>query len=254
MGRIITPIPFSRVRKLEFPELVNGVVSIVGKYDPAALHIEGMYNLLLEAQPQVSNLKVIYKKHPESAVLKGLRLKRKDLLMGIQNHVKGLAKARVASMTDEIDRVLPFAEKYFSNILNDNSKTATERIKQMFLDLEADAGLKAAVTKVGLGIYLDELDSLQQSFRNSIVKRRATAATEARPQTKQVKSDVGVALSDLVDAIELAYKEFPAVNYMPMVNEINKLFNEYLSDIKARSTRNKNGAASTDKTDTSTAA
>ena len=251
---MITPIPFSRVRKLEFPELVNGVVTIVGKSDPAALHIEGMYNLLLEAQPQVSSLEVVYKKHPESAILRSLRIKRKDLLMGIQNHVKGLAKARVASMEAELDLVLPFIEKYLGDIVADNSKTATEKIKQMFLKLEGDTSLKAAVTKVGLDIYFNELSTLQQSFDHSITKRRAAVAAIARPHTRKIKSDLGVALSDLVDAIELAYKEFPALNYMPMVNEINKLFNEYLSDIKARSTRNKNGAISTDKTDSTTAA
>ena len=246
MSKIITPIPFSRVPKLEFPELVNDFVAIVGKYDPAALHIDGMYNLLLEAQPQVSSLEVIYKKHPESEVVNALRIKRRDLLQAILAQAKSLSKANVASQAADLVLVLPFVEKYFGNIVSENSKTTTERIKQMSLVLESDSLLKAAITRVGLELYLNELKNLQQELEQSISKRRAAVAALPRSKTREVKTDLGVALSDVVEAIELAIKEFPALDYMPMVNEINKLFNEYLSDIKARATRSKNGAVSPD--------
>lgn len=246
MSKNITLIPFSRVPKLEFPELVNGFVAIVGKYDPAALHIDGVYNLLLEAQPQVSSLEVIYKKHPESVVVENLRKKRIDLLQAILSQTRSLTRANVASQAADLALVLPFVDKYFSSIVRANSKTTTERVKQMFQTLESDSVLKAAAKRLGLELYLNELSTLQQELEQAISNRRADLAALPASKTKQVKADLGEVISDMVEAIELAIKQFPTLDYMPMVNEINKLFNEYLSDIKARSTRSKNNTTTPD--------
>ncbi|HET7732230.1 MAG TPA: hypothetical protein VFK73_00230, partial [Paludibacter sp.] len=88
MGKIITPISLTKVPKLEFPELVNNVTDIVREHNPATMHIEDQYNLLLEVKPQLSSLVVVNKKHPETKVLDGLRVKRKDVLQGLVRQIK----------------------------------------------------------------------------------------------------------------------------------------------------------------------
>lgn len=240
MSKIITPISYSRVPKLEFPELVNSVKTIVGKYDPAALHIDGMYNLLLEAMPQLSNLKVVYTKQPETAVLATQRKNRKNLLGAVLTQTNALSRSNVASLSADMELVLPFIEKYFSYITSDNTKTATERIKQMFVTLDANAELGTAVTALGLKVYLDELRTLQTSFDQTFSHRLEANSARQRMNTKQIKTNVSTALSDLVNAIELARKEYPELDYLTMANEINELFVGYQSQIKARATRNKN--------------
>lgn len=240
MGKIITPVPFSRVQKLEFPDLVNGVVSIVEGHNPATMHIEDQYNLLLEVQPQVSSLVVVNKKHPETKVLDGLRARRKNVLLAVMRQTKALAKANLESQTVQLRLVTPFVNTYWNDINTYNSKTITERLKQMLLAIEADSSLKAAFTALGLMIFIDELTTIQSNIKLSTEKRRKSRSTLPKMRTQEVKSVVGVALADMIEAIELARKAHPELDYMPMINEINVLLTSYQSDIKARVTRNKN--------------
>lgn len=240
MSKIITPISFTKVPKLEFRQLVDGTIEIVAKNSPAALHIEGIFNLLLEVQPQLSKLVVVYKKNELTPVVQNLRTKRRDMLSSILKMSTSLTKANLSSMTNELTIVLPFIDKYFKNILGDRTRIANERIKQMFLVLESDEILKTALTKVGLNVFLDELKTLDQSLQNSINSRISSSSKLPRMNTRKIKTTVSIAMSDLVNAIELAHKEHSEIDYMPMVNEINKLFREYSTYIKSSKTRSRN--------------
>ncbi|HRZ97611.1 MAG TPA: DUF6261 family protein [Paludibacter sp.] len=254
MSKIITPISFTKVPKLEFRQLVNRTIEVVAKYDPAALYVEGIYNLLLEAQPQLSKLQVVYRKHELTPDIQNLRVKRKDLFASIINMEKSMSKAKLSSMQEELLIVLPFVNKYFKNILGDKTWKANERIEQMFAMLESDSALKAAVTKVGLNVYLEELKTVDQKLQVSINNRISTSSKRPRMFTRTIKTTVSVAMTDLVNAIELAYKEHPEVDYMPVVNEINKLFKEFLVNIKSTATRNKNSVKTADEGQTTSAA
>ncbi len=240
MGKIITHISFSKVPKLEFPDLINGVADIVQAHNPAEMHIADQYNLLLEVKPQLSSLIVVNKKHPETGVLNDLRAKRKNVLLGLVRQIKSLAKPQLASQTPHLELVTPFVKTFWSHLLSYNDKTISERLKQMFSALETDAALSAAFTALGLNVLIDELKTLEAEIVASKSKRRKSASEQPKMRTREVKSEVGEALADLLKAIELAGKAHPELDYKPMVNEINVLLSSYQSDLKARATRNKN--------------
>jgi hypothetical protein len=240
MGKIITPISLTKVPKLEFPDLVNGVADIVREYNPATMHIEDQYNLLLEVKPQLSSLVVVNKKNPETKILVGLRAKRKDVLLGLVRQTKSLAKPKLALQAPDLDLVIPFVNTYWADLISYNEKTISECLKQMFSAIEADADLRAAFTALGLNVLIDELKTLQASIVASINKQRKSTSEVPKMRTREVKSEVSEALTDLLKAIELAGKAHPELGYKPMVNEINVVLTSYQSDLKARATRNKN--------------
>src|SRR5665647_73237 len=153
MAKKITTVALSRIPKLEFPELINSVVEIVDKYDSAIYHIEGSHNLLLEVQPQLSNLEVVYTKSAETVELASLRNKRKYLLMAILNQSKAMKNTSISALSAQVKLVQPFVEKYFRGIIADNTRKRSERINQMFVSMEADVTLKAALSTVGLLVY-----------------------------------------------------------------------------------------------------
>ena len=240
MGKIFTPVSFTRVRKLEFPDLVNGVVDIVDGYNPETMHIADTYNLLLEAKPQLSSLVVINKKHPETKVLDSLRLRRKNILQSLVRQTKAKVTANLDSQKTYLELVEPFVLNYWGDLISFSNKTVAERLKQMLMVLESDTTLKVAFTALGLTILTDELKPIQAGIVASSDKRRKSNSKLPKMQTRKVKATVGQALSDLLDAISLAKKAHPELDYMPMVNEINVLLVSYQSEIKARSTRSKN--------------
>lgn len=242
MNKEIIPIPFSRVRKLEFPDLVNCVVEIVGRYNPAMMHIEGQYNLLLEALPQLSNLVVVNKKHPESDAIEKLRIRRKDVLLALVKQIKAQVKANLASQADRVVLAAQFVDTYWGDINSYNNKAITERLKQMLNALASTVEMKMAFDVLGLTVFTNELQDIQSQLHSRSESRKKSQSAIPKMKTKETKSYLGGLLSDLIDAIELARKANPGIDYMAMVNEINVLLVSYQTDIKGRATRTKNAA------------
>jgi cell division protein ZapA (FtsZ GTPase activity inhibitor) len=253
MNKVIIPVPFSRVRKLEFPDLFNGVVEIVGRYNPSAMHVEGTYNLLLGAMPQLSSLVVVTKKHPESKVIENLRVRRKNVLLAIVNQTKALVRANLPSQAQHVTLVAQFVDTYWSDINSYNNKTITERLKQMLITLSVTLEVKSAFDLLGLSAFTNELQDIQSQLHISTEARKKSKSSIPKMKTREVKSHLGDLLSDLLDAIELARKANPNLDYMPIVNEINVFLSSYQADIKGRATRSKNAAVATAPTALATA-
>jgi hypothetical protein len=242
MRKVFYLFPFMRIPKLEYPQFVNDIIAITEKYHPESFYINGLFGKLKEVQPSLKNLEVVYKKEPNTAVLKELRFKRENLLIAILAQIKAVSKAGVPSMSEQLKLVLPFTEKYFGRIMSNNTKIRSERINQMFAALDADTLLQTAMNSVGLGVYLNELRPLQLSMENTQNERRAKKSARPKMKTKEVKEKVTTALTNFLRSIELSIIEHPEVDYMPLVNEINDLLLSTKTELKARETRNKTAA------------
>ena len=240
---MITPLTLSRIPKLEFPRLVKGFFEVMDKYGPDDHHVRGIYNLLDEKKSLLGSLKYKYTKLPQTDELRVLREKRKDVLKAIQKQKQSMIDANIASMASNMKLIIPFLNEYFGNILASSTEGRTTRIEQMFVALDANVELKAALTAVGLTVYIEELRTVQQQINLKIVERRTHVSELPKMVTKQVKAELTVAITDLRNAIELAAKEHPEVDYLPLVNEINALFVPFQAKIKSQNTRRKTAVA-----------
>ena len=242
MKKIFIWFPFMRIPKLEYPQFINGVIVITEKYHPESLYINPLFLKLKESQPLLKHLEVVYKKEPNTNVLKELRLRRKNLLIAILAQTKAASKAGVTSMNEQLKLVLPFTEKYFRKIVSNNTKTSSERINQMFAALDGDIKLQEATAILGFGVYLNELRPLQLTIENTQNERRTQKSARPKMKTKEVKEEVTTTLSNYLRSVELAIIEHPEVDYMPLVNEINDLLLSTKTQMKAHETRNKTAA------------
>ncbi|MEI8087793.1 MAG: DUF6261 family protein [Paludibacter sp.] len=242
MGNTITPVSFTRIPKDEFSGVVNELTRILSKYDLAAMHVDDINKLLLEQTPQLSNLVVTSRKHPITKLMDVQRERRYEVLEGVLQHNQSLVKANLSSQSEQLYLVDPFIEKYWAKLKRFSGKTITERLKLMLLELEPASSLKQATTELGFLAFFDELRMIQAGLLVNHDLRRESKSEMPKAQTKQVKSDLSVALSDLMKAIELARKSHPEVDYNPLVSEINVLFVSYQAEIKSRVTRRKTTA------------
>ena len=243
MSKKIISLSLSRIPKLDFPGVVKGLFEILEKYGPGAYFLQGVYNLLHKKKALVSNLRQKYSKISQTDDLKVLRVKRKDVLKAIQRQKLSMMDANIASMADDLKLVLPFLNEYFGNILANNPESRTTRIENMFSAMDGSVELKAALAAVGLTVYLEELRVTQNLIDLKIVERREEVSAMPKMITNQVKADFTEAITDLRNAIEIAVKEHPEVDYMPMVNEINALFMPFQVKIKSQNTRRKTAIA-----------
>ena len=239
--RKIVQVPFSKVQKLAFPELVNTVVSIVSKHNPDASYIRAYYDFLLEAQTLNNKLSAANRNTEESKALVEFKQKRNRVLSAIIGDAKNRKRVNLPAYTNDQIIVSLFVEGYIGKIQSNVSKIKTERIKQMFAELNGNTELQQAVQNVGLTAYTDELRSIQLNIDSNTAKDIEQKAIRPKLQdTTAAMTKMRLALRNLLGAIEFGVYAHPDMDYTPLINEPNELLVEYRSEIKVKITRTKN--------------
>ncbi|MFZ4455777.1 MAG: DUF6261 family protein [Bacteroidales bacterium] len=255
MRKFITYVSFARLANLEFMRLVMKLVHVVAKHDPAALKIEGVYNLLVALLPKLKTLQVKSSKHPNSTELKVLRLKRRSLLVVITGKMRLLPKAQVDVLSAPSALVLPLLEKYLKNIVADKLNTQSEKINELFDELNGNAAVNAALATLGLKPYFDELKAIQSSIEQTgDAQLENKSVKKLKVLNHEIRAELYDAMTDLFNAIEIAKKENKELDYTALISEVNELLKPYQTDIKSRSTRSKNALLAADKSDAEIAA
>lgn len=243
----IIQVPFSKVQKLAFPELVNTVVSIVSKHNPDAFYIRTYYDFLLEAQTLNTKLSAANRNTEESKALIELKLKRNRVLSAIIGETKNRKRVNLPAYTNDQTIVSLFIEGFIGNIQSNVSKIKTERIKQLFAEMDGNNALQQAIQNVGLMAYMNELRNIQLSIDTNTTKDiEQKAARPKLQETTAVITKMRLALRNLLGAIEFGVYAYPNMDYSSLINELNELLVKYSSEIKAKTTRSKN-AVKTDK-------
>ena len=236
MSKEITPVPFSKVPVLEYPELVNTTVGIVDRYGAETMFVKATHDALKARVPQLSLLNVKPKKHPESEMIKSLQEKRKSILRAFVKQTRTLRRAGLASHTVEMVLVSLCVEKYWAGFYGFNLKTINAMTVHMFAEIQSTPALKTAFDVVGLGAHVQELKTVEANLNAAKTDLSTIKGLILKANSKQIMMEVSETMNDLVSAIELARKAHPEVNYTPMITELNRLFTSYQSEIKTHST------------------
>ena len=248
MRKFITYVSFARVVNLEFMRLVMKLVQVVAKHNPATLKIEGVYNLLVAELPKLTSLQVKSGKHPNSTELKVLRLKRRNLLVVITGKVRLLPKAQVDALNASAALVVPLLEKYLKNIVADKLNTQSEKVNELLDELDGNAAMNTALATLGLKVYIDELKTLQAAIEQQGDSQVAKKSVKKlKVETRIIRAEVSDAVSDLLNAIEIAQKENKELDYTALISEVNELLKPHQADIKTRNTRSKNALLAAEK-------
>lgn len=222
---------------------MNAVLAIVEKHDPTALFIVGMYNLLLELKPLLDILTVKYDGYPVTKEFVKQRALRNKLLSAILSHITAIEKAEVASTAQHASLAVPYLKRYLKGITVANSTVKTGKVDQLLISLEENAEIKTALTALGTTAYIDELSSCQQIINQGESHRREILSVRTNFNSKNAQVKIAYAISNLLNAIELARVEHTDIDYMPLINELNVLLSSKQTMIKSRITRSKNSEA-----------
>ena len=241
---VIAKLQCSLLHKEEIPGLVNDVIVLMTKHNPTVYHIESMFNMLKEIQPELKNLNSDIRKYPRKEELNELQLQRKDLLVGFSSHYRGLLKAKMATQSEWIRLVNPVLERYLNDSLNGTKKLKREYIGQLEKAMEQDAVMHAAFVGLGLDVYITELKAVQSKIDLLIDNRTEYLSNLPISNTKRMKNVAGTALNNLFSAIHLATLEHSDLDYNPMILELNRLLTMYNSEIKLRATIKKHARLS----------
>ena len=242
MKKYILNFSFLKIRKQEFPAIVDGVVEIVQKYNPKTLFIEGMFNLLVELQTSLSVLTEKSVSHPLTKVLNAQRKRRKELISAIVMQGTAVEKAAVASQANAVSLIIPIINRHLSNLSRENLKVIHQEVSNFLSEFKTNDAMIAAATTMGVKVYIDELKALETTMAVNVTSRRESKSPVRSINKLQVKTNITDGLARLLNSIELVRVEHPEVDYMPLIDELNEFLAPYQVLVKSRATRTKNAA------------
>ena len=242
MKKIIFIFSFLKIRKQEFPEVINGTIEIVAKHDPVALLIQGMFSLLLVLQSKLPLLTEKTVSHPLTKVLKKQHKRMKELASSISMQGVAVEKAAVDSQSEAVELIIPAIRMHLLNLSRENTKASYQQVNNFLLKLDTNDDLVSAATVIGISASVDEIKSVVESIKVNKKKRRETKAPSKNVNKVQIKADIKDAFYRLLNSIELARVEHSTIDYAPLINELNVFLIPYQSMIRSRKTATKTAA------------
>ena len=226
----------NRVSKEELPGLINGVVKLLDKHDPEKYFVNNRYKELQELVPDLGELNAVSRKSSITDSLVDQYIYRDKLLYTMFTNYKSIQRAKVVSQVEDLQLVKLLLEDFLVKAQKGVTEKKAEFIGQMTKTMSNNIKLNAALSSLGLAVYMSELSSVQASISLNIEDRSAYLGNLPRQMTKTAKVNSGATLQNLFSGLKLAMLDHPELDFSPLINEMNQLIIMYKSRIKSRET------------------
>ena len=240
-------IPFSRLLKLEIPQLAKGVLDIVERHDPENLLIETAFNNFNLLKPEIESLIVRYGPHPITEKLEPLRQKRILYATAISFQVKGLVKGYINGTDNDVMVAKSAVNRYLNNLSANNEEIINERLDQFLNEINTNADLQNAMDVLGFTSFIDDLTSVSNQVKELLAVRNASISERPKGVLAVSSKAIRDGLKELFIRINFAKKDNKTLNYNPLISELNEKLIRFHGLIQMRETilrTNQNAASS----------
>lgn len=212
---------FTRLRKSEFRSTFGELISIAEKHDPEALHIEAALSRMKDALREVEKLEIPERKNPMTLALNDARDKRNKLVMYMfaqtRTHLNGTNEAMKAAA----EVFMPFIKRILDDFKRMDYSTQDTHENLFFIELDATAALRNAAGTLGLMTTIESLRQTGETVRETYQLKREITSERLKMKTDEIKKRLSVMMIDFLTYIELVSADYPALNYTPLINELN---------------------------------
>ena len=236
-------IPWSKMLKLELPEFADRLIELVERYNPEALKIKEMYDLLKLEQSNVNKLVVVDGPHPLTGELLDFRGIRSLYINKIELHLKLVIKKDTSNTSKAVKLVKIEVNRFLGDLRScKNYQTVSRMITQFIAEVNTNGALQTALESLQFMEHIDNLSSAHNSIQELIVERSRSKSERPIEKTSELVDSVLTATKDFIKQIEIAPKKNPLLDYAPLYNELNVLFIEFRDIINKRVLNNKKKA------------
>ena len=235
----IKNVPYSKLLKLELPELANYVIGIVEKHNPEELLIEEVYDLLVKEKPQILLLKVRAGVHPLTLKLKPARQELMLRVRAIKFQLSVASQMQTDTTREFVSTVQLAVNDHLMNLKGRKNEDVINQKIEQFLNLHnTSAELQTAVESLNFTSLIDDLQSAHTVVKELWGERLALTSLRSKESTKNISKLVTGALDDLYKELEVAQLKNPLLDYKPLFNELNDLLKHYRYRINLRAAYN----------------
>ena len=224
-------------------ELIPISGKLVERYNPEALKIKEMYDLLKLEQSNVNKLVVVDGPHPLTGELLDFRGIRSLYINKIELHLKLVIKKDTSNTSKAVKLVKIEVNRFLGDLRScKNYQTVSRMITQFIAEVNTNGALQTALESLQFMEHIDNLSSAHNSIQELIVERSRSKSERPIEKTSELVDSVLTATKDFIKQIEIAPKKNPLLDYAPLYNELNVLFIEFRDIINKRVLNNKKKA------------
>ena len=239
----IKKISFSKLYKLEVPALLGQIIETIEKYNPEALRLIDIYDLLLQQNENAEILTVPYGKHSLTKKLSDLHKKRVKYAALITMQMRALKKADFEDTQHWVE-VAERAVKINLTYLGQKRQfEVRDKINNFFSCLEKEVEVEEALNALGLQPYLKELE--KTNMEHDLLMTKKQKEIRSRPkgeESRMVERESQYTMRLFLDILESQQRAFKHLNYEPLANELNGIMTRFSKMIKSRAAVNKRRA------------
>jgi hypothetical protein len=239
----IIRVNYQNLRNNEFPTAYDQFITICEKHDMTAFHLDKSYDELVSYRSELTSLKVYLRKNEKLEHVGKLDHER-DLLINVTLHV-------VKAYSDaDLQEINPHWEILDALLIRHNAKTIaadsrsaeTERLKKLETDVNASVNIQNALWALGLTPVVGRLFAANHEYDALFKEYIAEKGAEQHINIPLLRQNCSKSITQFLDAVQYSAYIYENIDYMPLINELNKLNQYYSQQLKARTTRSKNGS------------
>ena len=241
--REIISFPFSRLLKLEIPQLADELIVIFEKHDPVLMKFKEMNDLFLAVKPKIDGLTVKHGGHQITPKLKRLRAKlnlevrtiKLKLDLVIKNDPTG-ENSDVLLLKTEITR---FLKKFLES---KNKEIMHRRLIQFNNEVNVNSQLQTAMDTHNFMMNLDDMNSTLNQISENLRERLTSIAQRPKGITPELTRKVTKAMQNVIQEINLQQLKNPTLDYSELIDEVNQQFIKYRTLMNIRKANNERKA------------
>lgn len=233
----ILNLSFSKLLKLELPELAERVIGVFDTYDPEEFKIQDAYDQLVAQQPQIDALLAQYGAHPLTVTLDRLRRKRARYAAKITSQLRYSLKEQ--SDNQDVINAMATTAQFLLYLRKNNEEVINRKITQFFAETQRNEQLATTLDTLNVIDYLDNLKASHASIQRLDAQRVLSISARPKGKTEELSKSVRKALDILFMQIEVAHVINKDLDYLPMISALNELIVRYRNLINTRAAYNK---------------
>lgn len=240
--KTIEKLDFFRLWNSEHPRVYNRLIGIAEKHNPVTLHLDGPLQRAKAHLPELEKIEAVERGSILSIRLADLDSRRDNLISAVSGLVKSLAVADMPAARNHVAIAAQWLAKHdVSSIASANYTSETERVADMLAEARRTPLLADALRELNMNPFIDELADVNTQFETLFMQRTDEGANVVQTDSKAIRAAADKDMRRLFHFIELYQVEYPDIDYLPLVNELNELLAYYKAQLAARNARRKKG-------------
>ena len=243
MNRELLQIPYSKLLKLEVYKLAKEMSRVLGNHDAEVLKIGEMETLFSGLTPKIDALKVYERGHFITPKLKSPREKRNLYVSALAFQLKVITKEDLTGEDDAVLMIRKALNRFFEKLSESKNETIKNSKVEQFLDeIKQDVALNTALSENGFNDITNNLESSLTNLEYFLNTKLTSLSGRVKVKTNDLKKPVIEGIKNVMSEIKLAKLKNPALDYRPLIAEMNELLSHNAFLINRREADNKRKA------------